>query len=154
MLKTIDGIRQGTLEDIDAIGKLVEEFKEESLGKYPLSFKWETIRKKIETFIKYHIVIIAERNKMIIGVAIGMVTSSMFDENQKIGQEFMWYVSKNERKGSIGLRLSKEFEKEAKKRGANLILMAYMGNLYSEVLDRFYKINGYKLMETQYIKGV
>ena len=83
-----------------------------------------------------------------------MIAPSMFDKSQKIGQESVWYVTQEARKGKAGLYLIKAFEVECIKRGANAIIMIHMSNLYPEILDRLYKINGFRLMESNYIKGV
>lgn len=147
-------IRKAELKDILAVIKLVKEFFEESLSEYGLLLEDKTIFETIENYIKNYIGIVAEENEEIIGVIGGLVAPSIFDKNQLIGQETIWYVDKKYRNGIIGLKLIEAFEKECKKGKAQLIAMVCMGNLYADILDKIYKRKGYKLMERQYIKGV
>lgn len=146
-------IRQATLDDKEEIIHLIGEFFEESLSEYKLTLDSETIGKTTIDFICNKIVIVAEKDKKIIGVIGGLISPSIFDSNQLFAQEFIWYVSKNERESSIGIRLLKAFEEECKRQKANLISMIRMNNLYADTLDRFYKMRHYKLMENHYIKG-
>ena len=78
----------------------------------------------------------------------------MFDKNQLIGQEIIWYVDKSARNGTTGFKLIDAFEKECKNRGAHSVAMVHMGNLYADTLDKFYKRRNYVLLERQYIKEI
>ena len=147
-------IRQAKIEDTDSIKLLIFQFYEESLREYKLSFDWDTLTNTITTFINSHIGLVAEKDGVIIGVIGGVVTNSIFDAKQKVGQEAIWYVDKSERKGTVGIRLLKAFEEECKKRGVNFVIMICMCNLYTELLDRYYKSKHYQLLENHYIKEV
>ena len=156
MIETLNQtvIRKAEIKDKTEIIELSIQFYKESLKSYGLAFNFLTLDKLVEEFINNKIVIVSEVNGKVVGVIAGIVSPSMFDNNQKIGQEIIWYIDKEYRRGSIGIRLLKEFEKQCKLNGANLLVMVYMGNLNSELLDRFYKLNNYKLLENQFIKGV
>lgn len=156
MIETLNQtvIRKAVIEDKTSIIELSIQFYKESLKEYGLSFNFLTLDKLVEEFINTKIVIVADVDDKVVGVIAGMVQSSMFDSQQRIGQEIIWYIDKEYRKGSIGIRLLKEFEKQCKFNGANLMVMVYMGNLNNELLDRFYKMNNYRLLENQFIKGV
>lgn len=147
-------VRQAKYEDIDTVKNLIKEFYNESLYEYELSLDENTIKETIKNFIDNHIGLVAEINNKIIGVMGGIVATSIFDKKQRLGQEAIWYITKEERKGKVAFKLIEEFEKKCKERGANLISMICMNNLNSEVLDRLYKIKKYKLMEKHYIKEV
>lgn len=147
-------IRKGVLEDIEEVLGLIEEFYEESLKGYGLSFSCETLRNTINNFIVNQIGLVAEKDGKIIGCIGGIVVPSIFDNKEKIAQEAIWYVKKEERKGAVGIRLLKEFEKECILRGAKFISMIYEENLLAEELKNFYEKSGYKLMENHFIKGV
>jgi len=147
-------VRKAEIKDKTSIIELSIQFYKESLRSYGLAFNFSTLDKLVEEFINNKIVIVSEVNGKVVGVIAGFVSSSMFDSQQKIGQEIIWYIDKEYRKGSIGIRLLKEFEKQCKLNGANLMVMVYMGNLNNELLDRFYKMNNYRLLENQFIKGV
>lgn len=156
MLETLSkvNIRNAVIEDKPQIIELIISFYKESLRDFGVRFDLETLYETVQNFIDNQIGIVAEKEGIIVGVIGGMVTPSMFDKSQKIGQESVWYVDPEERKGSIGFRLIKAFEEECIKRGANAIIMIHMSNLYPEALDRLYRMNGFRLMESNYIKGV
>jgi N-acetylglutamate synthase-like GNAT family acetyltransferase len=145
-------IRKATLDDVEAIKKLVEEFYEESLKEYKLSFR--DIEETIKNTVANHIGLVAEKEEKIIGCIGGITIPSMFDKDELIGQESIWYITKSERKGTVGIRLLKAFEEECKKKGCSFVIMVYMGNSYPEQLKRFYSMNNYKLLEMQHIKEV
>lgn len=147
-------IRKAELKDIPSIIRLIKEFFEESLNDYGLLLNDNSITETLENYIKNYIGIVVEENEKVIGVVGGLVSPSIFDKTQLIGQETIWYVDKRFRNKIIGLKLMKAFEEECKKRGAYLIAMVHMGNLYADILDKFYKHRNYKLLEIQYIKGV
>ena len=146
-------IRKATLNDVEGILKLIIEFHEESLGEYKLSFDWDTLRETIKRFITHNITIVVD-NGEIVGVIAGIISNSIFDIGQKIGQEALWYITKKERKGTLALRLLKTFEQECKDRGADFILIMHMINLNADELNRLYETMDYKPMECHYIKGV
>jgi len=147
-------IRKAELKDVPEVAILTKQFFEESLGEYGLTLEDETIDETLSHYITNLIGIVAEKEGRLIGAIGGLVTPSIFDKRQLIGQETIWYVAKDERNGSVGLKLISAFEKECKEKGANLIVMVHMGNLYADVLDKLYKRRNYKLLEQDYIKGV
>lgn len=147
-------IRQAKIEDTEAIKDLIKKFYAESTYEYGFSLDDETITETVRNFIVNHIALIIEKDSKIVGVISGVVANSIFDKKQKVAQEAVWYIVKEERKGIIALKLIEEFEKECVKRGADFILMVHMSNSSPEVLSRLYGIKKYKLMEKHYIKGV
>lgn len=145
-------IRKGELKDVPGIVRLSEYFFEESISEYGLKLDNQTIIETITNYITNLIVIVVEDGVDVLGVVGGIVMPSIFDKSQRIGQETMWYVDKDCRKGMIGVRLIKAFEKECQAKGADLVIMVHMGNLNADILDRYYKKRKYKLLEKQYIK--
>lgn len=145
-------IRKAELKDIDAVVELTKDFFEESISDYGLTLDDITIRETISNYIINLVGIVAEDEGKVIGVIGGMLLPSIFNKNQLIGQETVWYVQKNYRNGSVGLKLIKSFEDECKSRGTDLIIMGLMGNLNTEILDKYYKKRNYKLLEREYIK--
>ena len=147
-------IRKAELKDIDGVFELVKEFFKESLSEYGLKLEEKTIKETLENYIQDLIGIVAEENGKIIGAIGGLVSPSIFDKSQLVGQETIWFVNGEKRKGRVGIELINAFEKECKLRGAHLIAMVHMGNLNGDILDRYYKKRNYNLLERQYIKGV
>lgn len=156
MIETLEKvvIEKADVEDIAGIVVLIREFFEESVSGYSLSLDTMTIHETVANYVNNLIAIVARRGDNIIGVIGGLIAPSIFDKKQLIGQESVWYITKEERKGSVGIRLIKEFENRCKELGAHLVAMVHMGNLYADVLDKLYKMRGYKLMENQYIRRI
>ena len=98
-------------DDIDSIKQLIKEFAEESLNEYKMSFDDNTLIDTIKQFIDNQIIFVAVKLKEIVGVIAGVIHPSIFDNKQLIAQETIWFVSKDERKGTVGWRLLDEFEK-------------------------------------------
>jgi len=145
-------IRKGELKDIDDLIVLIKGFFEESVNDYGFRINDETIRKTAILYITKLVVIVAEDAGSIAGFVAGVISPSIFDESQMIGQESVWYVGMNYRHGTIGLKLIKEFENECKSRGAELVVVGLMGNLNTDILDKYYKKRNYKLLQRDYIK--
>lgn len=145
-------IRQATFKDVEDIYLLIKEFQTESLNEYMMSFRFATLYHTIMKHISIGIVLVLDKEG-IKGVIGGMLMPSMFDSNELISQETMWYVTKSER-GREGLKLLNAFEDESRKRGAKFIIMVGMGNLNNGELTRLYSKRKYQLLERQYIKGV
>ena len=145
-------IRKANIIDTKDILDLISEFYEEGLKECGLKFTDYSLNKTAEHFINNGIVIVVEDNETLVGIIGGIVIPSIFDETEKIAQEMMWFIKKEYRKGELAKDLLDRFEKEARDLGAKYIAVAAMGNMRNEVLDRFYRHNGYMLMETQYLK--
>ena len=145
-------IRKANIIDTKDILDLISEFYEEGLKEYGLNFTDYSLYRTAEKFITNGIVIVVEDNESLVGIIGGAVIPSIFDETEKIAQEMMWFIKKDYRKGELAKDLLDRFEQEARDLGAKYITVAAMGNMRNEVLDRFYRHNGYMLMETQYLK--
>ena len=146
-------IRKGEYKDIEGVKELIKEFFQESLAWYKISLDDETITETMKSFVDKHISFVAEENGKIIGVIAGIISPSIFDKRQLFAQEAIWYVTKKAR-GIVGFKLIKVFEEECRKLGAKMISMICMSNLNFDILDRFYKNDGFALLENHYIKEV
>ena len=140
-------IRQYAPDDFMDIAHLLEEFHAESLKEYGLECEPDQLEKAVEEYKSEGLVLEMD------GKIVGLITGKVIDyplQKAKIFQELIWYVSKNYRK--YGLKLLKELEKRCKERGIYTIIMVALGNSMTAKLDRLYRMTGYKLLETHYIK--
>ena len=140
-------IRLTRESDLQSILELVHEFHEESLKEYEL-----VCNNKIADALMPKLVdtsMVMTYNEEIVGVIAGFVTNHIVD-NEKLFQEVIWYVTKEHR--HHGVDLLEEMESHCKLIGIKHIVMVNMGNLRDKVFKRFYESQGYKLLETQYIK--
>lgn len=82
------------------------------------------------------------------GVVVNFQTS---DELNSI--ELFFWVEQGFR-GSIGIKLLREFEKESARRGAKRIVMACMESSDPDRAERLYISRGYKRFERHFVKDV
>ncbi len=140
-------ILQGGPDDFVGVAKLLKEFHEEALKEHGLKCEGEEMNRIIKEIYANAIVMVVDNE--VVGVIAGKVIEYPLQKD-KIFQEMIWFVSKNYRKH--GMKLLKALEKRCKERGIRMIIMIAMANSMAEKLDRIYKIMGYHLLETQYIK--
>ena len=148
-------IRQATLKDVHDLVKLTLEFMDEGWDKYPFK-RDKSLIDTIKDLIANNIFLISNTNIKANGMLAGIIRPSVFCKDQLIAQEIIWYVSKDSRKGlsTVGARMLREFEKTAKDKGANLIVMSHIGNLNSDSMGKLYDKRNYRVFETQYLKEV
>jgi len=146
-------IRKAGLEDVSGILKLVMSFYEEGINKSGISFDKESIKKTIEFVINNHVCIVA-CNESIVGIIAGFVSPSIYDYNQKILEEKIWFIDKKLRGSSGAIRLFKEFEEYAIKNKINTIIMTHMVGIMPDNVRKIYKSFKYKHIENNYIKTI
>jgi len=150
----VTNIRNFVLEDLAQVKILIVSFYNESLKHYGITLDDKTLEETLMTFLNPNIGIVAELDEKIIGCIGGVACRSIFNKNQIIAQESMWYVNKEFRHGTIGVRLIKAFKDECKARGASLLSMVSMRNLNANKMNDFYTKSGFRSMETHFIKGI
>ena len=142
-------IRLARSTDVDDLATLGLEFAEKSevVHTFPpsLSKIWESAKGLIES--PNAIVIVLEVEGRIEGFIFGLILSPMFSE-ELVLQEMAFYT----RKGLGGLRLLKAFEREAEIRGIKKVAVGCKPD-YCD-LGNYYKREGYKLLEVQYLKEI
>lgn len=142
-------IRNTTDGDIPEILALVRAFHAENLDEYGLSCDDGVAMRIIPMMVKTSLVLVADGK--IRGVIAGFVTNHIVD-SKKLFQEVIWFVSKEYRK--YGLKLIEHMERFCKKMGCEHMVMVTLGDKMRDKLDKFYSKNGYKYLETQYIKAL
>lgn len=142
-------IRQYAGDDFMDVASLIQEFHKEALEDYGLKCEDSQIGQAIKNNQAETLVL--EMDGKVVGLITGKITDYPL-QKKKIYQEFMWYVSKAYRR--YGISLLRELEAKCKERGIGMIIMVAMGNSMSAKLDRLYKLTGYRLLETHYIKVI
>lgn len=150
-------IRKMTVLDTKGVLDLVEEFKQEALNETKISFDRTTLKRRLDDAIlnDVPIIFVAVDKEKVIGVIAGVLINSYFDINKKMATEFIWYVNKKYRGNSASVRLLKTFEKYCKENKADTVTMIaphYSEN--SKEIGFFYERQGYKKLETHYLKEV
>lgn len=83
--------------------------------------------------------------------ALGAIVYPDFATGLKRGMEFFFYVNK-EYRGLAGPRLMKAYEEEAKRRGAERVLLMHLAVPEASKYVRFYQRFGYRLIEQVFCK--
>lgn len=97
------------------------------------------------------ILLVAERDGRLIGMAGGLVSPLYFNHDHLTGQELFWWIDPKER-GSIGVRLLETLENEARARGCQSWAMIALDKVDPERTARIYERRGYRASERSFIK--
>lgn len=142
-------IRQATEEDVFDILVLAREFSREA----PITHKWD--REKTQNFIESSItspfccLFVLEDRGEIVGAIVGLI-NEMYMSQTTLATELAWFVSKDYRGHKGSILLMKTFEKWAKEKGADYVVMCDISNI--NVLEKLYTKFGYSKSETTYMK--
>jgi N-acetylglutamate synthase-like GNAT family acetyltransferase len=140
-------IRKATLDDVSWIVKYAVYDMCNLLGNPELY----NPRYLTDTFVPFVIqngvAIVDEKRQGIIG---GMVIPHLYNPEKKVLSEMMWWVDENVRGSSLGYRLLKAFEEEAKKAQVDYIQMSLMESSTIKSLEK----QGYRRKEFALIKEI
>ena len=148
-------IRQAVLDDKAYILEILKEIREEGLEKYsPLTFDDVTSEETVAFLITSGVALVAEKEAEVIGCILGTLERSIMDKNQIIGIERIWALKKKHRKGRIGLKLLKEFERICKYKGATHIMVGVIISINQKSMRRIYERFGYTFIEEHFAKRI
>jgi len=95
------------------------------------------------------VIYLAEENGGVIGGIGGIKYQEIFTGNLT-AVEMFWFISEGKR--GAGIKLFKLYEQWAIDNGCKRIAMIYLPFSMPEKLERFYTLNGYRLLEMHYEK--
>jgi len=130
---------------------LVREFHDLAQTKTEFSPKrfWDTIyNMELRDALFFRAMVV---DRQVVGVLIGTIAPQMMTETT-VAQEVMWFVREDHRGSADSVRLLRDFEDWAKKRGADGIIMASFAAVGDEKLNEFYARRGYDRLETHFLK--
>ena len=99
------------------------------------------------------ILLVAEANKRVVGVAGAMTFPAYWNARIRIGQETFWWVTPDYR-GEAGPLLLAAMEDEARQRGARTFLMVALEAVRPAAVGKFYERRGYAPLEHSYWKAL
>lgn len=91
------------------------------------------------------------------GAAVGAIGGALYpdpNDGALVATEFFWFVDAENRGTRGGIGLFGAFESWAKGCGAKRITMVHLTGLMPEKLTRFYERNGFREVETHFVKEV
>lgn len=145
-------IRKATQSDIPAIVELGISFHEE------IEFAWfspvnvEDWEATVKNMVETGIVFVAEDEGDVVGIVCGGIYPCYFNYARKIGQELVMYIDSAHRHGSIGRKLIKAFEEEAKRLGAHVVVVGAKTKFAIDKISNVYARLGFNEMERTYAK--
>ena len=146
-------IRNACKDDMPELIAGSLRFHEAMLKQKTLTFDPDSAKKLMMFLIgsPAALVLVMEMKKSIVGAIGGFLSPWMLDWRIKIMTEFFWWLNE-ERRGS-GIRLLIEFERLAKIKGADRMIMVTLQQ-DDETLARYYERRGYKHLEHHFIKEI
>lgn len=88
------------------------------------------------------------------GIILGILYPLYYNPSVIIAQELGWWVEPEYRNTMLGIKLLKEFEKEAKARGADKIVMYYLEAQTPDRVDSILKRLDYRHVEYNMVKDL
>jgi len=88
------------------------------------------------------------------GVILGIIYPLYYNPSVLVAQELGWWVEPEYRNTTLGIKLLKDFEKEAKKRGAKKVIMFYLEAQTPDKIDSMLKRMNYEHMEYNMVKDL
>jgi len=88
------------------------------------------------------------------GVILGLLYPLYYNPEIIIAQELGWWVEPEYRNTTIGIKLLKAFEKEAKNKGADKIMMIYLDSQSPENVNKMLTKLNYSSVEHSMVKDI
>ena len=148
-------IRPAEYGDVNAIVDLGRVFLSVSDMEALAAFCPESLGRSLHNMVDAPnaILLVAEEDGQIVGMAGAMVFQAYWNAAVIIGQETFWWVQP-EARGKFGGALLAALEDEARIRGARTFLMVSLEALRPEAVGKIYQRRGYSPLEHTYWKAL
>jgi predicted N-acetyltransferase YhbS len=146
-------IRNATPDDFAIIADMGEHFHTEGGLSALAAYDRQSIMDLLAmlTDAPNGLLLVAEADGAIVGMAGGMVFPVYFNAAVKIGQEFFWWVQPEHRRGVGGL-LKRALEDAAREAGAAHWFMIALETVRPAAVGALYRRDGYRAWEHSYMK--
>lgn len=139
-------------KDLPEIIKLYEDYNGENMGEYKKSFNKEKVYQAVVNMItKNGIVLLAKIDDKIIGAVVGCINTCLFTDDIIFVSMFFYMKKKY---GGYAKEFIKEISVFIKKYSVNKLVFASPMFDNSEKYNRFYKMLGFKVLETHFVKEI
>lgn len=148
-------IRLASKADVPVIARLGTLFFVEAGWSDVAEWDHDSIMRTLEHMVASDdgILLVAETDGKIIGMAGGLVFPLYFNHAHKSGQELFWWIAP-EHRGGVGARMLDRLEQEARDRGAKSWAMIALAKVRPESVGKLYERRGYRASERSYIKAL
>ena len=97
---------------------------------------------------------VAEEDHRLIASIAGNFHPWFMDNDQGMIHESWWWVDEEYRKSKLAAELRAKFEAWGKGKGASFLTMAFLDTEKKEALERLYKMQGFKHLESFWVKEI
>jgi N-acetylglutamate synthase-like GNAT family acetyltransferase len=143
-------IRDADKSDIPFIVAEGIKFLKHHPCKFEQSLDIDHLNALAENLITNHTLLVAEQEGQLVGMIAGILVPNIYNKDYIGLQEMFWWVVEEARTSSAAIRLYGAFEERAKDLEVDFISM--VSTVYTPTLENYYKKQGYKPVETSYIK--
>ena len=147
-------IRHATIDDAEQIAYLGCIFHEQAFWDDILEYDIDDCIVSLEGFIGQpnFICMVAEVNGRFVSFGSLVLSPVYFNHSHISCEELFWWADPESNYPGIGMKLKKQMEEEAKKRGALSIQMKSIDALNGDRMANLYIRNGYRPSEHSFIK--
>ncbi len=149
-------VRQATKSDHSEMERIVSNFfQENEFTRLGIEIDLKSTNKLVELITDNHLMLVletVEEKPTIVGGVGGMIIPFLFNDKVLMFQEFFFYIEPKYRKYS--LLLFRELELACKRLEVNNIIMGFPSYNNMDRLERFYKMRGFRKLETHFIKRI
>lgn len=144
-------LRYLTIPEVPSLEPLIQAFFDEGEvdGRFSPEHAASVLRHNLKSDTGF---VIVSGDPIVAGIC-GMMYPDM-GTGELCCSEWFWYVDRVYRGTSVGLRLLKEFEEEAKRRGAVRVSMMHYVSDKTEKFKHLYEKRGYKMKEQVFSKTI
>ena len=141
-------VRSGKQEDIEDAVEVVKAFSDEFFAETGMPFDSSIALNQFKLYEDYSVV--AYDGDKMVGLLAGCVVP-LDTTDDKMFQEKVWYVLPEYRVG-VGPKLLRAIEERCIEEKIKYCVMAHLGEKKSDIMKRFYDRQGYRVLETHYLK--
>ena len=144
-------IRKATIDDIDQILVMSDNFWEETI--YDEPFIPEDTRIMVNMALEHGLLAVVDLEG-VVGFVAGVKAPLLANHSVLSGTELAWWIEPDYRKGRLGIDLMLYIENLAKMQGIKYWNMVSMESSNPEVANKIYSRLGYIKTETSYTKVI
>jgi len=145
-------IRKATNEDLPEVLIMLTEFYKESGHNTLGEVNYKDLSQFVRILISDHILIVAEKDRELVGVTGAVLSPMYWNVSNTIAQELFWWIAPKHRRGGVGLKLFEGLEEGVKETTAKVLVMASVDRLNGLKVGKFYESQGYAISEHTYVK--
>ncbi|MAK37096.1 MAG: GNAT family N-acetyltransferase [Flavobacteriaceae bacterium] len=152
MLKTKGyTIRVGDRDDIPSMIKLGKQLHEESPRFMGMDYSEDKLFDLGKVVAEQGGLFIAEHEGKIVGMLVGLVSEHFFGHDL-MASDLTFYIDKEHRGGTLGVRLMRQFEAWAKCMGARVISLGISTEIDAKRTGELYLRMGYRVTGEMFVK--